>query len=153
MKFLMVCLGNICRSPLAEGILKQKIEAEGLNWEVDSAGTSGYHNGELPDARSIAIAAEHGLDISDQRSRKLTVQDLENFDIIYVMDSSNYNDVMNLCQTTIQKSKVSLIMNMVLPERNVAVPDPYWEDSGFKKVYLMLEEACSEVVKHYQKEV
>lgn len=148
----MVCLGNICRSPLAEGILRDKIKKEALNWEVDSAGTSGYHDGELPDKRSIAIAKEHGLDITDQRSRKLTKQDLDNFDIIYVMDSSNYNDVMNLCETTTQKSKVRLIMNMVMPERNVAVPDPYWEDSGFKKVYLMLDEAGAAIVKNYREE-
>lgn len=150
MKFLMVCLGNICRSPLAEGILKHKIDVEGLNWKVDSAGTSGYHNGALPDERSIAVAKEHNLDITDQKSRKLTLQDLENFDIIYVMDSSNYNDVMDLCETTIQKSKVRLIMNMVMPERNIAVPDPYWKDSGFKDVYLMLEEACEAIIKEYK---
>jgi len=150
MKFLMVCLGNICRSPLAEGILKHKIDVEGLNWKVDSAGTSGYHNGALPDERSIAVAEEHDLDITDQKSRKLTLQDLEDFDIIYVMDSSNYNDVMDLCETTIQKSKVRLIMNMVMPERNIAVPDPYWKDSGFKDVYLMLEEACEAIIKEYK---
>lgn len=151
MKFLMVCLGNICRSPLAEGILKHKIEQEGLDWEVDSAGTSGYHNGALPDARSIAIAKAHNLDITNQKSRKLTLQDLDDFDIIYVMDSSNYNDVMRLCKNTAQKSKVRLIMNMVMPERNIGVPDPYWEDRGFKKVYVMLEEACEAIVKEYQK--
>lgn len=150
MKFLMVCLGNICRSPLAEGILRHKIEKEGLDWEVDSAGTSGYHDGALPDVRSIAIAKEHGLDITDQKSRELTLQDLEDFDIIYVMDSSNYNNVMSLCENTRQKSKVRLIMNMVLPERNIAVPDPYWKDSGFKNVYLMLEEACEAIVEAYR---
>jgi protein-tyrosine phosphatase len=150
MKFLMVCLGNICRSPLAEGLLKQKIKEEGLDWEVDSAGTSGYHEDALPDARSIAIAKEHNLDITDQRSRKLVLADLDIYDIIYVMDSSNYNDVMALCENTIQKSKVRLIMNMVLPERNIAVPDPYWKDSGFKNVYLMLEEASEAIVKAYK---
>jgi len=149
MKFLMVCLGNICRSPLAEGILKHKIEEKKLTWTVDSAGTSGYHNGALPDVRSIAIAKEYGLDITNQKSRKLSLQDIKNFDIIYVMDSSNYNDVIDLCETTIQKSKVHLIMNVVMPKRNIAVPDPYWEDSGFKKVYLMLEEACEGIVAKY----
>lgn len=149
MKFLMVCLGNICRSPLAEGLLKQKAKEQGLDWEVDSAGTSGYHNGALPDVRSIAIAKEHDLDITDQKSRKLVLEDLDNFDVIYVMDSNNYNDVMDLCENTTQKSKVRLIMNMVIPERNIAVPDPYWQDSGFKKVYLMLEEACDAIVKAY----
>lgn len=150
MKFLMVCLGNICRSPLAEGILKQKANEQGLNWQVDSAGTSAYHAGELPDSRSIAIAKEYGLDITDQRSRQITTNDLDEFDVIYVMDSSNYNNVMELCLTKKQRSKVRLIMNMVQPKRNIAVPDPYWEDSGFKKVYLMLEEACEAVVAEYQ---
>lgn len=150
MKFLMVCLGNICRSPLAEGILKDKIKQEGLSWKVDSAGTSGYHSGALPDGRSIAIAQEYNLDITDQQSRKLTHQDLDDFDVIYVMDSSNYNDVMSLCENATQKSKIRLIMNMVKPERNVAVPDPYWGDSGFKNVYLMLEEACEAIVKEYK---
>jgi protein-tyrosine phosphatase len=147
MKFLMVCLGNICRSPLAEGILKHKIKEQGLDWEVDSAGTSGYHEDALPDSRSIAVAKEHDLDITDQRSRKLVRQDLERFDVIYVMDSSNYSDVMSLCENETQKLKVRLIMNEVMPARNVAVPDPYWGDSGFKKVYLMLEEACEVIVK------
>lgn len=146
----MVCLGNICRSPLAEGILRHKIEKEGLDWGVDSAGTSDYHDGALPDVRSIAIAQEHGLDITNQRSREISLQDLEDFDIIYVMDSSNYNNVMSLCENTRQKSKVRLIMNMVLPERNIAVPDPYWKDSGFKDVYLMLEEACEAIVEAYR---
>jgi len=150
MKFLMVCLGNICRSPLAEGILKHKIKQEGLDWTVDSAGTSGYHEDALPDVRSMAVAEEHGLDLTDQRSRKLTSQDLDVFDMIYVMDSSNYNNVMSLCENTIQKSKVRLIMNMVLPEKNIAVPDPYWDDDGFKKVYLMLEEACIAIVEAYR---
>lgn len=150
MRFLMVCLGNICRSPLAEGILKDKIKQEGLSWKVDSAGTSGYHNGALPDGRSIAIAQEYGLDLTDQRSRKLTRQDLDDFDVIYVMDSSNYSDVLSLCKHATQKSKIHLIMNVVTPDRNVAVPDPYWGDSGFKNVYLMLEEACEAIVKEYK---
>lgn len=150
MKFLMVCLGNICRSPLAEGILKSKVAAAGLDWEVDSAGTSAYHAGELPDSRSIAIAKEYGLDITDQRSRQITINDLNEFDVIYVMDSSNYNNVIDLCSNETEKEKIALIMNMIKPERNIAVPDPYWEDSGFKKVYLMLDEACDAILSKYQ---
>lgn len=145
----MVCLGNICRSPLGEGILKHKVKEQGLDWEVDSAGTSAYHAGELPDSRSIAIANEYGLDITDQRSRQLTSQDLDYFDIIYVMDSSNYNNVMELCENKIQEAKIQLIMNLVTPGRNVAVPDPYWGDSGFKNVYQMLDQACDVVVTNY----
>lgn len=150
MKFLMVCLGNICRSPLAEGILKSKIAALNLDWTVDSAGTSAYHAGELPDRRSIAVAKAHGLDISDQRSRQITVSDVEEFDVIYVMDSSNYNNVMELCQNTDQQQKVALIMNMTSPKHNIAVPDPYWDDNGFEQVYQMLDRACDAVVKTYQ---
>lgn len=150
MKFLMVCLGNICRSPLAEGILKAKAREHGLAWEIDSAGTSAYHAGELPDSRSIGIAKDYGLDITDQRSRQITTTDLDEFDVVYVMDSSNYNNVMDLCRNEEQKSKIYLIMNMIKPERNVAVPDPYWGDSGFKNVYLMLNEACDAVIANYK---
>lgn len=142
MKVLMICLGNICRSPLAEGILKQKIAAKGLHWEVDSAGTSGYHDGELPDRRSIAVAAAHNLDITNQRSRQITKADLDAYDWLLVMDSSNYNNVKKICTTQEQVEKIKLIMNFVAPARNTPVPDPYWEDDGFEQVYQMLDEAC-----------
>lgn len=142
MKVLMICLGNICRSPLAEGILKQKIMAKGLDWQVDSAGTSGYHNGDLPDKRSIAVAAAHGLDITEQRSRQITKEDLDTYDWLLVMDSSNYNNVKKICTTEQQKEKIKLIMNFLVPARNTPVPDPYWEDDGFEQVYQMLDEAC-----------
>lgn len=142
----MVCLGNICRSPLAEGILKTKIKAKGLDWEVDSAGTNGYHDGELPDKRSIAIAKKYGVDITNQRSRKINQADLEYFDTIFVMDSSNYNDVMRLCTKDSQKSKIQLITNLKTPDRNIAVPDPYWDDNGFEKVYALLEESIEELL-------
>ncbi|BDS14971.1 low molecular weight protein-tyrosine-phosphatase [Aureispira anguillae] len=150
MKFLMVCLGNICRSPLAEGILKAKAVAGHLEWVIDSAGTSAYHAGELPDRRSIAIAESYGIDITDQRSRPITPKDLDDFDVIYVMDSSNYNNVMELCENAEQQSKVQLIMNMAEPGRNIAVPDPYWEDDGFRNVYLMLDKACTAILAEYQ---
>ena len=89
MKILMVCLGNICRSPLAEGILKKKAETRNLDWEIESAGTSSFHNGELPDSRSIAVAKAHGINITDQRSRLFLKEDLDEFDLILAMDSSN----------------------------------------------------------------
>jgi len=145
----MVCLGNICRSPLAEGVLKAKAIAAGLDWEVDSAGTSSYHSGELPDSRSIDVANLHGLDITNQRSRQIKRQDLNDFDVIYVMDSSNYNDVIDLCNTPEQEAKVKIIMNEVMPEMNVAVPDPYYGDNGFENVYQMLDEACDAVIAGY----
>lgn len=146
MKILMVCLGNICRSPLAEGLLRKKVERAGLDWQVDSAGTSAYHEGNAPDPRSIAVARNHHLDISQQQSRPLTPSDLEEFDVIYVMDSENYNNVMHLCANDEQAAKVKLIMNAVQPERNIAVPDPYWSDDGFEQVYQMLDAATDRIL-------
>ena len=110
----MVCLGNICRSPLAEGILLTKIKERNLPWIVDSAGTSGWHQGELPDSRSIAVAKAHNIDLTYQRSRQFTKTDLEQFDLILAMDSSNYSNILKLATTEIQKSKVKLILNYVL---------------------------------------
>ncbi|MCP4438328.1 MAG: low molecular weight phosphotyrosine protein phosphatase [Aureispira sp.] len=150
MKILMICLGNICRSPLAEGILQHKANELGLDWTVDSAGTSAYHAGELPDQRSIQVARQHDLDITYQHSRQIVTSDLSNFDIIYVMDSSNYQNVLKLCKTAAQKEKVRLIMNEVEPVRNINVPDPYWGDNGFENVYQMLDKACDQVIKRYQ---
>lgn len=103
----MVCLGNICRSPLAEGILKYKFSSEYV--QVDSAGTAGYHEGELPDKRSIAVAKKHGIDITDQRSRKFLVKDFENFDVIYAMDESNYDNIVALSRNKEEANKVKMI--------------------------------------------
>lgn len=137
----MVCLGNICRSPLAEGILKSKV----YNYKVfiDSAGTGAYHIGEKPDRRSIAVAKLNGLNISDQVARKFTVNDFDDFDIIYVMDNSNYRDVIALARNNEDKLKVKIILNEVFPDENLDVPDPYsGGDFGFRNVYKMLDEAC-----------
>ena len=142
----MVCLGNICRSPLAEGILKSKLDSD--KFYVDSAGTSGHHNGELPDSRSVAVANSNGLDITDQRSRKFTRQDFIDFQYIYVMDNSNYNDVIRLARNEEEKLKVKLILNEISPKRNLDVPDPYYGgENGFKKVYEMLDDACEIIAK------
>ncbi|MEL7020777.1 MAG: low molecular weight protein-tyrosine-phosphatase [Bacteroidota bacterium] len=148
MKILMVCLGNICRSPLAEGIMKAQIRTRQLAWIVDSAGTSGWHEGELPDPRSIEEAQQHGIDITDQRSRKILPTDLDEFDLILAMDASNYNDLRRLATTDTQRSKIKMIMNMVAPGQNQNVPDPYY-DNGFPKVYNMLESACLAIVDQY----
>ncbi len=150
MKFLMVCLGNICRSPLAEGILKAKADALGLNWQVDSAGTSSYHNSEPPDRRSVEVGGNHGLDISGQRSRQITQQDLIEFDVIYVMDESNYRNVLDLCTDALQESKVVMIMNVVEQNKNINVPDPYWGNNGFENVYQMLNKACTAILEKYK---
>lgn len=135
----MICLGNICRSPLAEGILASKV---GDDYFVDSAGTAGYHVGNPPDSRSIDVAEKHGIDISNQKCRQFTVKDFDDFDIIFVMDSSNYQNVMKLARNQSDKDKVRLIMNELNSGMNESVPDPYYgADDGFEKVYQMLDKA------------
>lgn len=149
MKVLMVCLGNICRSPLAEGILQEKINNYKLDWTVDSAGTGAYHVGQMPDPRSIAVAHLHGIDISGQRARQFQTADFDHFDLILVMDDSNYNNVLKLATSEAQTQKVRLIMDFVHPGSFVSVPDPYWNDNGFQEVYNMLHTACDKIVDTY----
>ena len=137
----MVCLGNICRSPLAEGILKSKLSSEGF--VVDSSGTAGYHVGELPDGRSIEVARKYGIDITNQRSRKFTKADFDKFDIIFAMDQNNYADIVALSENEEQHEKVKMILNEFYPDENRNVPDRYYGgDQGFENVYKMLDEAC-----------
>ncbi len=137
----MVCLGNICRSPLAHGILESKVEESKIF--VDSAGTSGYHAGELPDSRSIAVAKKNNIDITNQRSRKFVSDDFDNFDLIYVMDESNYHNVISLAKNKEQRDKVHLILNELYPFENKEVPDPYYGGkSGFDNVFEMLDKSC-----------
>jgi protein-tyrosine phosphatase len=146
MKILMVCLGNICRSPLAEGILKSKLPQD--SFTVDSAGTSNYHIGELPDSRSIKVAKKHHIDITNQRGRQFTVADFNTFDLIYAMDTSNYRDIIQLAQTPNDISKVKLILDEI-PNFNLKdVPDPYYGGvNGFDNVYHMLDLACNSIAK------
>lgn len=142
-KILMVCLGNICRSPLAEGILKSKLPKH--NFVVDSAGTSNYHVGELPDSRSIEVAKKYGIDITDQRGRQFEVSDYDEFDYIYVMDSSNYQNVIKLARNNEDKNKVELILNK-LDSNLINVPDPYYGgNSGFENVFQLLNNACGRI--------
>ena len=145
MRILMVCLGNICRSPLAQGILEQKILDRGLDWAVDSCGTSAFHIGEQADRRSIQTASGHGIDIRNQRARQLQKKDLYDFDLILAMDQSNYHDILQLSDSEEEKKKVKLILNYSFPGQNRAVPDPYYE-GGFDYVYELLDEACEKVV-------
>ncbi|MGB2088052.1 MAG: low molecular weight protein-tyrosine-phosphatase [Psychroflexus salarius] len=141
-KVLMVCLGNICRSPLAEGILKSKVDSKHV--KVDSAGTSAYHQCELPDQRSIDIANLNSIDITDQRSRPFLKSDFEEFDYIYVMDASNYKNVCELTDKPEHLKKVKMIMNERFESLDIEVPDPYHDSiNGFKNVYEMLDEACT----------
>jgi protein-tyrosine phosphatase len=150
MRVLMVCLGNICRSPLAEGIMKQQAARAGFEWFVDSAGTGHWHTGALPDPRSIQTAHTHGIDITDQRARQILPIDFDRFDRIFVMDVLNLNDVLHLARNEVDRSKVSLLLDQVYPRQNQSVPDPYHDDDGFEAVFQMLELSCAAFVDRYQ---
>ena len=145
MKILMVCLGNICRSPLAEGILQHKIREHGLNWQVDSAGTGDWHVGSMPDKRSIDVAKKYGIDIAYQRARHLKPRDLSDFDLIFTMDKQNQRDVLRMAKTDIQRDKIKMILNISVPDSDAEVPDPYY-DNRFELVYKLLDEACNAIV-------
>tara|TARA_R110001592_G_scaffold8084_8_gene44338 strand:- start:3836 stop:4288 length:453 start_codon:yes stop_codon:yes gene_type:complete len=141
MNVLMVCLGNICRSPLAEGILKSKVDS--AHTFVDSAGTAGYHVGNPPDSRSVKVAQDYGIDISQQSCRKFTISDFDFFDVIYVMDKSNFSDIIRLARNKSDVEKVKLLLSEI-NLKNEEVPDPYHDThDGFKKVYIMIDKACT----------
>lgn len=145
-KILMVCLGNICRSPLAEGLLASKLPKD--LFIVDSAGTGNYHIGKQPDKRSIETARKNKIDISLQKARQFSSKDFNDFDYIYVMDNSNYDDVIFLAKNEEQKQKVDLILNALFPNENVDVPDPYYGlQNGFDIVYEMLDKATDIIAK------
>ncbi|MCB0429676.1 MAG: low molecular weight phosphotyrosine protein phosphatase [Flavobacteriales bacterium] len=143
----MVCLGNICRSPLAEGIMQAKALEYNLNIEVDSAGTSGWHEGEHPDRRATQTASKYGVNISAQRSRPLSTSDFDQFDRIYVMDHQNLADAQAMAQPH-HHTKIRLILSTVYPNNTPAVPDPYHGgDEGFDNVFHMLEQACDQIAR------
>ena len=143
-KILMVCLGNICRSPLAEGILRSKLSL--TEFTIDSAGTGNYHVGDLPDKRSVKVADKYGIDITDQRGRQFNLTDFDKFDIIYVMDESNFENVIKLSRNDEDKSKVKYILNEIYPNQNHSVPDPYTGGiQGFENTFKMLDEACNQI--------
>ena len=141
MKILMVCLGNICRSPLAEGILRHLAAEKGLDWEIDSAGTGNGHVGDPPDHRSVKVGRRHGVDISGLRGRQFQQEDFDNFDRIFVMDLNNYRDVLRKARTTADRDKVQLLLDNQQP-----VPDPWYDDALFEPVYHMIYEACEKIV-------
>ena len=145
MKILMVCLGNICRSPLAEGILTSKTKH--LNIITDSSGTAGYHIGDLPDSRSIEIADKYNIDLRNQRARQFNRSDFDEFDIIYAMDTNNYGHLIALTNNQKEREKVRMILNEINPGLYESVPDPYYGgDNGFQEVYDMLDKACDKIV-------
>ena len=140
----MVCLGNICRSPLAEVILKSKTQH--LKIIIDSAGTAGYHVGKKPDARSIYIANKNNINIKEQKARQFNRSDFDNFDIIYAMDKNNYSHLIALAKNEDERLKIRLILNEITPGKYNSVPDPYYDnENGFQNVYNMLEKACEKI--------
>ena len=143
MKILMVCLGNICRSPLAEGIMQHHAKLSGLDWHVDSAGTGNWHVGEGPDKRSTRAAKNHGIDISQQVCRLFKVSDFDDFDLIFVMDKSNYADILAMARNTEDAKKVRLLLG------DKIVPDPYYDDAQFEPVFNLIEEGCKEIIRHH----
>ncbi len=147
MKVLMVCLGNICRSPIAHGILKKKAAENQLNIIVDSAGTGSWHINKSPDIRSIEVAKSYDIDISKQKARQFNVMDFEKFDIIYVMDKSNFNTINGLDIEKKYSKKIKLILNEIYPNKNNDVPDPYYgEENGFEVVYNLLDKASDKII-------
>ena len=150
MQILMVCLGNICRSPLAEAILQQKAKAAGLNWVVDSAGTNGYHIGEAPHPLSQKVARQNGLDISRQRARKFTAADFQRFDKVYAMAGDVVDEMRRIAGKQFDASKVELLMNEVHPHRDLDVPDPWsGPESGYHEVYAMIDKAADKIIQRY----
>jgi protein-tyrosine phosphatase len=149
MKILMVCLGNICRSPMAEGIMRHKIASGGLDWEVSSCGTGSWHVGEPPHPDGQRAMKRKGLDISHQRAKQFHGHFLEAYDLIFAMDSSNYNDIMKHAQSEAERQKVAMIMNMSRPGKNESIPDPYYNDALYDQVFDMLNEACDAIIEQY----
>jgi protein-tyrosine phosphatase len=150
MKILMVCLGNICRSPLAEGILREKARAAGLDWQIDSAGTNGYHIGEAPHHLSQKVARHNGLDISSQRARKFTAIDFQRFDKIYAMAADVVDDMHHIAGRQFDGSKVDLLLNEVHPGHNEDVPDPwYGPEPGYHEVYKLISAAADKIIAKY----
>jgi protein-tyrosine phosphatase len=144
MKILMVCLGNICRSPLAEGIMKQQVKEAGLDWEVDSAGTGNWHVGQGPDKRSTREARNNGIDISKQICRQFKVKDFDDFDLILVMDKNNFADVSALARNKQDQEKIKLFLG------DQDVPDPYFNDAHFEPVFKLIEAGCKDVIRAYR---
>jgi protein-tyrosine phosphatase len=150
MKILMVCLGNICRSPLAEGILKHKAKEAGLDWEIDSAGTNGYHIGEAPHRLSQKVAKLNGIDICDQRARQFVKQDMNRYDMIYALADDVLDEIKWIAGEKFDSSKADLLLNELHPGKNHSVPDPwYGPEPGYHEVYKLIDAACEAVIRKY----
>ena len=146
MKILMVCLGNICRSPIADGLMRKKVKDHNLDTYVDSAGTANYHAGGAPDTRMTQTAKRKGVDISELKARQFVVSDFDTFDLIYVMDQSNYNNVIRLSRNESDRNKVQLILELLPNQNELEVPDPYYGgQDGFEHVYDLLDK-CTDII-------
>jgi len=152
MKILMVCLGNICRSPLAEGIMRKKLAESHILGEVDSCGFEPFHAGDTPDRRAIEVARQHGIDISEHRGKLFSKSYFDTFDRIFVMDSNNYRDVASVARNDADMKKVDFIMNMVYPGSNQPVPDPYYGgQADFSKTWELLDAATGKIIESIRK--
>jgi protein-tyrosine phosphatase len=151
MKILMVCLGNICRSPLAEGILEHKARAAGLDWTIESAGTNGYHTGEAPHHLSQKVALLNGIDICHQRSRKFVKEDMDRYDKIYAMANDVVDDIRRIAGNRYDAGKVELFLNELRPGKNHSVPDPwYGPEPGYHEVFALINETCDKIIEKYK---
>ncbi len=149
-KILFVCLGNICRSPLAEGIMLKLISDKNLTLEIDSAGTSNFHAGEKPDNRTVLNAKKHGVDLTRLRARQFSEKDFDDFDAIYVMDKSNMTNVLAHAKNKEQEQKVELFLNTLFPNQNMEVPDPYFGgEEGFEDVFNLIYSTCEKMIEKY----
>jgi len=150
MRILMVCLGNICRSPLAEGILKDKVHKAGLNWTVESAGTNRYHTGEPPHPLSQKVALQNGIDISHQRARSFVREDIQQYDRIYALAGDVLEDIRSIAGVDFDATKVDLLLNEQFPNENKEVPDPYYgAEPGYHEVFAMINEVCDRILEKY----
>lgn len=150
MRVLMVCLGNICRSPIAEGVLKSKLQQSGLSWSVDSAGIESYHIGSAPHRYSQAICSENGIDISEQRARQFRVQDLENYDIIYALADDVLDEIRGVCYGQ-DTANVKLLLDELEDSKGQSVPDPYYGGAdGYIFVYELIDRACDAIINKYK---
>lgn len=152
MKILMVCLGNICRSPLAEGILQEKAIKAGLNWQVESAGTNGYHTGEPPHPLSVKVATANGIDISRQISRRFSAADFEEYDLIYAMATDVLEDMKQIGGHHFDSKKVSLFLDESHPGEERNVPDPwYGGEDGYYEAFEIINSNCESIIKKFTK--
>ena len=147
-KILMVCLGNICRSPMAEGVMRQKIKDYGLDAQVNSCGTASYHIGEAPDYRGIKTLHNYGIDISQHQGQQFSISDFDAYDLIFVMDTRNYSNIIAKARNKNDKEKITLLMDEIYPGQQKVVPDPYYGDiEDYEETYALVEGACEHLAK------